>query len=185
MVHMGLIVYSISLFTVQSITAAFFYLVSYIILMLFTFSFMFFLFEKNKNELYYLDSISQFSSLIGNKLLVFSFSLILFSLAGLPFFLGFISKWYIFLSLLNNYNFFELFLLLGISVLSASYYIRLIRFIFFSENKIEKAKMYSSIKFNFGFYDLLIFLVFLNIFIIFIHNTVYLFILQHIIVSYL
>jgi NADH-quinone oxidoreductase subunit N len=92
MVHMGLIVYSISLFTVQSITAAFFYLVSYIILMLFTFSFMFFLFEKNNNELFYLDSISQFNSLIGNKLLVFSFSIILLSMAGLPFFLGFISK---------------------------------------------------------------------------------------------
>jgi NADH:ubiquinone oxidoreductase subunit 2 (subunit N) len=89
---MGLIVYSISLFTIQSITAAFFYLLSYLILMLFTFSFMFFLFEKNNNELYYLDSISQFNSLIGNKLLVFSFSFILLSLAGLPFFLGFISK---------------------------------------------------------------------------------------------
>jgi NADH-quinone oxidoreductase subunit N len=185
MVHMGLIVYSISLFTVQSIAAAFFYLVSYIILMLFTFSFMFFLFEKKKHELYYLDSISQFNSLIGNKFLVFSFSLILFSLAGLPFFLGFISKWYIFLSLLNNYNYFELFLLLGISVLSASYYIRLIRFIFFSENKIKKVKLHTSLDFSFGFYDLLVFLIFLNIFIILIHNTVYLFILQYIIISYL
>jgi NADH-quinone oxidoreductase subunit N len=92
MVHIGLIVYSISLFTAQSITAAFFYLTSYIILMLFIFSFMFFLFEKNNNELYYIDSISQFSNLIGNKLLVIAFSFILFSLAGLPFFLGFISK---------------------------------------------------------------------------------------------
>ena len=153
--------------------------------MLFTFSFMFFLFEKNNNELYYLDSISQFNSLIGNKLLVFSFSLILFSMAGLPFFLGFVSKWYIFLSLLNNYNFFELFVLLGISVLSASYYIRLIRFIFFSESKNEKVKMYSNIKFNLGFYDLLVVLIFINIFIILIHNSVYLFILQHIIASYL
>ena len=185
MVHMGLIVYSISLFTVQSITSAFFYLASYIILMLFTFSFMFFLFEKNNNELYYMDSISQFSNLAGNKLLVFSFSLILFSMAGLPFFLGFISKWYIFLSLLNNYNYFELFLLLGISVLSASYYIRLIRFIFFSESKNEKVKMYSTIKFNLGFYDLLVVLIFINIFIILIHNSVYLFILQNIIASYL
>jgi len=53
---------------------------------------MFFLFEKNNNELYYIDSISQFSNLIGNKLLVLGFSFILISLAGLPFFLGFISK---------------------------------------------------------------------------------------------
>ena len=153
--------------------------------MLFTFSFMFFLFEKSNNELYYLDSISQFSSLRGNKLLVCFFSLILFSMAGLPFFLGFISKWYIFLSLLNNYNYFELFLLLGVSVLSASYYIRLIRFLFFSESKIEKIKMHSTIKFNYGFYELLVILIFLNIFMILIHNTVYLFILQHIIISYL
>jgi len=92
MVHMGLIVYSISLFTIKSITAAFFYLASYIILMFFTFSFMFFLFEKNNNELFFFDSISQFHFLAGNKLLVFMFSSILLSMAGLPFFLGFISK---------------------------------------------------------------------------------------------
>lgn len=70
-------------------------------------------------------------------------------------------------------------------MLSASYYIRLIRFIFFSESKNEKVKMYSTIRFNLGFYDLLVVLIFINIFIILIHNSVYLFILQNIIASYL
>jgi len=76
-------------------------------------------------------------------------------------------------------------MLLGVSVLSASYYIRLIRFIFFSDSKNEKVKMYSTIKFSFGFYDLLIVLIFLNIFIILVHNFIYLFILQHIIMYFL
>jgi len=45
--------------------------------------------------------------------------------------------------------------------------------------------MYSILKFNLGFYDLLIVLIFINIFIILVHNSVYLFIFQHIIASYL
>jgi NADH-quinone oxidoreductase subunit N len=93
MVHIGLIIFSISLFTIQSVSASLFYLFSYILLMLFTFSFMFFLFEKNNDGLFYLDDISQFSLFLSkNILLSILFSLILFSLAGLPFFIGFIAK---------------------------------------------------------------------------------------------
>jgi NADH:ubiquinone oxidoreductase subunit 2 (subunit N) len=90
---MGLIIFAISLFTIQSIAAALFYLYSYIILMLFTFSFMFFLFERNNDGLFYLDDISQLTIFLSKNLLLSTFfSLILFGLAGLPFFIGFIAK---------------------------------------------------------------------------------------------
>ncbi len=63
------------------------------ILMLFTFSFMFFLFEKRNDKLSYLDDISQFHIFFSdNIILSIYYGLIIFSLAGLPFFIGFISK---------------------------------------------------------------------------------------------
>lgn len=93
MVHIGLIIISISVFTIQSITASLFYLGSYICLMFFVFIFMFFLFEKKDEKLIYLDDISKFNIYFShNRLLTIYFSLILFSLAGLPFFIGFIAK---------------------------------------------------------------------------------------------
>lgn len=63
MVHIGLIIFSISIFTPQAITAGLFYLLLYIILMFFIFCFMFFLFEENDNGLFYIDNI--------NKLIIF------------------------------------------------------------------------------------------------------------------
>jgi len=186
MVHMGLIIYSITLFNVTSIAAAFFYLYSYIILILFTFSFMFFLFEKNNENIYYLDDISNLNIVLSkNFLLSFMFSFILFSLAGLPIFIGFIAKWYIFIGLVDSHNFIELLWFLSVSVLSSSYYIRLIRFLFFIDNKNNKVKFYSIIKFDQSFYNLIIFLFFLNIFTIFIHNIIYLFILKHILILFI
>lgn len=186
MVHMGLIIFSICLFTIQAITAALFYLYSYIILMLFTFSFMFFLFEKNDSGLYYVDDISQFNFILSkNTLLSIFFSLILFALAGLPLFIGFIAKWYIFLSLVDTHNLFELMIFLSISVLSASYYIRLIRFIFFIDNKNKKVKVFSNLYFDKAFYNLIFLLFFINIITIILHNTIFLFIFKHVLILFL
>ena len=75
-------------------------------------------------------------------------------------------------------QFIELIILIGSSVLSAAYYIRLIRFLFFIENKDIKAKFYTTIKFNKPFYILIAFLFILNILIIFYHNWLYLYILK-------
>jgi NADH-quinone oxidoreductase subunit N len=93
MVHIGLIVYSISFFSLDNIVAAFFYLITYLILMLFIFLYMFFLYEKNSQGLVIIDDISQISMKISsNFILSMFFVFILFSLAGLPFFIGFIAK---------------------------------------------------------------------------------------------
>jgi len=71
MVHIGLIIFSISIFTPQSITAGLFYLLLYIILMFFVFCFMFFLFEENDNGLYYIDNINKLTIFVNsNKVLL-------------------------------------------------------------------------------------------------------------------
>jgi len=93
LVHIGLMVFSISLYTIDSIVAGFFYLIIYITLMLFIFAFMLFLFEKNNDDVVVIDDISQISMKITNNFLLSNFFVfILFSLSGLPFFIGFISK---------------------------------------------------------------------------------------------
>jgi NADH-quinone oxidoreductase subunit N len=182
MVHMGFILYSLSLYTAISITSSIFYLLIYILLMIFIFCFMFFLFEENKESkdgMHLLDDISKLYNVLNkNYLLSLYFAFVIISLAGLPFFIGFISKWYIFVGLLVKNQFMDLIILIGTSVLSAVYYIRLIRFLSFTENKDKKIKFYTIIKLNKFFYFLIIFLFILNIFIIFYHNWIYLYIFK-------
>lgn len=94
MVHMGFIIYSAALYTPESITASIFYLLVYIILMMFVFSFMFVLFEKQENNnISIVDEISKLNVILNkNYILSLCIAFILLSLAGLPFFVGFISK---------------------------------------------------------------------------------------------
>jgi NADH-quinone oxidoreductase subunit N len=91
--HMGFVLYALSLYTPTSITSAVFYLLVYIVLTIFIFSFMFFLFEEVNNEYLFLDDISRLYNFLNkNYLLSLCFAYIILSLAGLPFFIGFISK---------------------------------------------------------------------------------------------
>jgi len=93
MVHMGFILYSLSLYSAISIASSIFYLLVYIVLTIFMFSFMFFLFEENEKGVNFLDDISRLYNVLNkNSLLSLYFAYIILSLAGLPFFIGFISK---------------------------------------------------------------------------------------------
>jgi NADH:ubiquinone oxidoreductase subunit 2 (subunit N) len=78
----------------MNITASFLYLFFYIFLTFFNFTIMLFFFEKNnKGYFIFIDDLSRYNVLLNkNKLLAFLFSFILLSLAGLPIFIGFISK---------------------------------------------------------------------------------------------
>lgn len=184
MVHIGLIVFSISMYNMQTITASIFYLCSYIFLMFFTFSFMFFLFEKNNDKLYYLDDISQFHLYFSsNIILTICFSLIIFSLAGLPFFIGWLAKWYIFIGLIDAYHIFEVLILLSISILGSSYYVRIIRFLYFSY-KYYKVKRYSIIQLDFLFYNLIIILFMINVVTIIYHNIIFLIIFKYLLLLF-
>ncbi len=184
MVHIGLIIFSISIYNIHTITAGIFYLFTYILLMFFTFSFMFFLFEKNNNKLYYLDELSQFHLYFSNNIiLTIFFSLILFSLAGLPFFIGFIAKWYIFIGLVDSFFILEVLILLSVSILGSSYYIRILRFLYFSY-KTYKVKRYSIIKFDNLFYNLIVFLFIINVFTVIYHNIIFLIIFKYILLMF-
>lgn len=67
-------------------------------------------------------------------------------------------------------QFIDLAVLIFVSVLSATYYIRLIRFLSFTESKDKKVKFYTSIKLNKSLYFLITLLFIFNLLIIFYHN---------------
>jgi NADH-quinone oxidoreductase subunit N len=112
------------------------------------------------------------------------FVFILFSLAGLPFFIGFIAKWYIFINLLNVYNIGTVIIFLCVSVVSASYYIRIIRFFFFFQKRETKVYIYSNIKFDEMLFHVMILVFILNLLAIIFHNIIFLIILKSILLSF-
>lgn len=93
--------------------------------------------RNNKN--YYPEFLKKIVSISILKdysyILVFIISITIFSLAGLPPFSGFFSKFLIFWSLIDSSNKFMSFLTIIISIFSMVYYVRLVRFIFFHFQK--------------------------------------------------
>lgn len=183
MSHMGLVIYTISIgLNTGYSAAAFFYLFFYVFLVFFLLSFIYFLNEKDSfNFLYYTNNISQIGIVLyKNKILGILLATIFFSLAGLPFFVGFISKWYIFLNLIKDFKIIELIILLLLSVLSSAYYIRLIRFLFFTDSKNLKILYFNNMNNDKGdlFIFFLLFIFILNIFIIFFHAAIYAYIFK-------
>jgi len=187
-VHMGFVILGISTFELQGVGSAFFYLISYTLLVLnFFLVLLLFIDRKSDNdEVFIIDNITSMNIILNkNTLLSVIFSFIILSLAGLPFFVGFFSKLYVLLSLISYGYLFLVFILLFINILSTLYYIRLIRFILFIEEKTNKivqrptGVVYSSL-----LYNAIVFLFILNILILFFHNYVLLFILNNIIIFF-
>jgi NADH-quinone oxidoreductase subunit N len=105
---------------------------------------------KRKNE--YFENISDLSGLYKhNPFYAIIISLMMFSLAGIPPLAGFFGKFYIFMAAIKN----EMFLLslVGIlaSVISAFYYLRIIKVIYFDQ-PVDEFDGYSSKSLNILFY---------------------------------
>jgi len=96
------------------------------------------------------------------------FAIILFSLSGIPPFGGFFVKYEIFYSLIQSSFFYSAYFLLILTVISFFYYLRLIKIMFFENNKkFVKYKNLEDIKLrliSFGF-------VFIPFFILFFDNS--------------
>lgn len=187
-VHMGFIIIAISLFELISVASAFLYIIFYTLLMFIIFIFLQLFIERKEesNEIIFLDNITSLYIFFNkNILLSIIFSFTLLSLAGLPFFMGFFSKLYILLALISYGYFFIVVILLFFNILITIYYIRLIRFTLFSEERNYKIyKIYYNIKILNILYSLMLTLFIFNILILFYHNYLLLFILNNIIVFF-
>ena len=158
--HVGYALIGIACFTEEGIQALVIYLIIYLFMNISVFSFI--LFMKRKGE--YFENISDLSGLYKyNPFYAIIISLIMFSLAGIPPLAGFFGKFYIFMAAIKN----EMFLLslVGIlaSVISAFYYLRIIKVIYFDE-PTDKFDGYNSKSLNILFFSSSSFVIFFFIY---------------------
>ena len=89
-----------------------------------------------KRENQYFDKVEDLSGLSkNNPLLSLSMMIILFSLAGIPPLAGFFAKFYIFTAVIEQSMYFLAIVGLLSTVIAAFYYIRLIKVMYFDEQK--------------------------------------------------
>jgi|TARA_B110000211_G_scaffold234846_1_gene306724 NADH-quinone oxidoreductase subunit N len=90
-----------------------------------------------KKEGKYTESIDDLSGISKkNPIIAFAFLIILFSLAGIPPLAGFFAKFYIFVSVVENEMYILAIIGLVTTVISAFYYLRIIKIIYFDEIKM-------------------------------------------------
>jgi len=160
--HVGFILLALAINTEQSIDSLIFYLIQYTITNLNTFLIIIALGytiqcsinqlnKINKNSKFYGDfKYGRFEELIkdikfiselkgqfySNPLLSLSFTVCLFSMAGVPPLIGFFSKQFVLYSAIQNGYYFMSFVAILVSVISASYYLKIIRVLHTEEENI-------------------------------------------------
>ena len=158
--HMGYALAGLVTGTKDGVASTILYVLIYVVMSIG--SFVCILIMKRKNI--YLENIRDLSGLSKNHPLVaLSFVVILFSLAGIPPLAGFFAKFYIFMAVVKV-EFYTLAVIgLVTSVISAFYYLRIIKIIYFdpSQEKFDPINS-NGIKISLGFSTLVILFYFLN-----------------------
>jgi len=130
--HMGYALAGIATGTDAGIQATIIYLTIYLVMNLGAFACIFMM--KRENVFY--ENINDLSGLSKNHpLLSLSFLIILFSLAGIPPLAGFFAKFYIFMSVIEVKMYALAIIGLVTTVISAFYYLRIIKLIYFDKPK--------------------------------------------------
>ncbi len=134
--HMGYVLLSISSNSIEGFFAAYFYLLVY------SFTgvgiFVILLSIRKYNDYLKLKSLADFSSLFrNNPVIAITFSLFLFSLAGIPPLGGFFSKLFVFLSLVKIESYLAAIVVIITSVVSAVYYLWIVKIIFFKDYEVK------------------------------------------------
>ena len=130
--HMGYALAGLSVGTNEGIQSSVSYITIYLIMNLGLFSC---LFMMKRNNRYY-ENIDDLSGLSKNHPLIsFSLLIILFSLAGIPPMAGFFAKFYVFASVIKQEMYFLAIIGLLATVISAFYYLSIIKIIYFDPEK--------------------------------------------------
>ena len=130
--HMGYALAGLSVGTNEGIQSSVSYISIYLIMNLGLFSCLFMMKRNNK----YYENIDDLSGLSKNHPLIsFSLLIILFSLAGIPPMAGFFAKFYVFVSVIKQEMYFLAIIGLLATVISAFYYLRIIKIIYFDPER--------------------------------------------------
>jgi len=137
--HMGYALAGLATGVNQGIQSTIIYLTIYLVMNLGAFGCIFMM--KRENIFY--EDINELSGLSKNHpMLAFSFLIILFSLAGIPPLAGFFAKFYIFMAVIEVEMYFLAIIGLVTTVISAFYYLRIIKVIYFDKPKKPFDKSY-------------------------------------------
>ena len=130
--HIGYILAGLAVGSNDGVQSSIIYISIYIVMNLALFCCLFML---KRNDQYY-EKINDLSGLSKNHpVLSFSLLIILFSLAGIPPLAGFFAKFYIFKSVIEQSMYFLAIVGLLSTVIAAFYYLRIIKVIYFDEEK--------------------------------------------------
>ena len=137
--HVGYALAGISTGTVTGYNSSIAYITIYVIMNLGLFGCIFLMKKEGK----YCEDIKELAGISKqNPLLAISFLIIMFSLAGIPPLAGFFAKFYVFMSVIENGMYTLAIIGLLSTVISAFYYLRIIKIIYFDEikNSFDKIK---------------------------------------------
>ena len=130
--HMGYALAGISVGTNAGVQSSLSYLTIYLIMNLGIFGCIFMM----KREKIFYENINDLSGLSKNHpRLALSFLIMLFSLAGIPPLAGFFAKFYIFMAVIETEMYFLAIIGLLTTVVSAFYYLRIVKIIYFDKQK--------------------------------------------------
>jgi NADH-ubiquinone oxidoreductase chain 2 len=138
--HIGFILLSLSIHSEQSIDSFLFYIIQYtitnlnIFLIIIAISYYGILqtnFNNNLKDIRYITELkNQFTY---NPLIALAFSICLFSMAGIPPLIGFFSKQFVLYSSIESGHYFMSFIAILVSVISAYYYLTIIKLLYLEE----------------------------------------------------
>jgi len=130
--HMGYAIAGLAPGTNDGIQSTIIYLIIYLVMNLGAFGCIFMM----KRENIFCENINDLSGMSKNHpILALSFLIILFSLAGIPPLAGFFAKFYIFMAVIKSEMYILAILGLLTTVISAFYYLRIIKIIYFDKPK--------------------------------------------------
>ncbi len=142
--HIGFVILGLAAFNKEAIGACIFYMVIYAVLSLGSFGFLNLIRSSDDKKAGQEDDaenekIFEISSLAGlaktNPVMSFSLAVLMFSTAGIPPFAGFFSKFYVIMAALRGGFMIPATIAILFSVVSAYYYLRIVKVMYFDEPK--------------------------------------------------
>lgn len=163
--HVGYILIGVIVGTIEGVQSLLVYTCLYIIMTIGAFGIILSLRNKENNQqIKYIDDLKGLSK--SNPLLAITFTLILFSMAGIPPLAGFFGKMFIFMSAIES----SMYVLAVIGVLSSAvaayYYIRLVKIMYFDKTlknvEYVTIDVYKSIILGISFFTIVFFFIYPN-----------------------
>ncbi len=143
--NIGFILMGLSTGSIEGIESSILYTLFYVITNLGLFMI---ILGFNKSDNFKMSDLKGIAKNSQGQLLAISFSLLLFSTAGLPPLAGFIGKLQVLFSALNESLYLLVFIGIIFSVISTAYYIRLIQYMFFQDTETNILNNFEVSKFN-------------------------------------